>query len=136
MKVDSLSELKSAFTEWRRSKKHEREPIPEKLLDQARRTAKEHGVNAVIAVTRIQRARLLRSTPTRNTAQVTTRTEPKDILVPTFSRLELAAPAAPSPRTRLIAEVETGTGVTLRVFEPTPEMMGLLSAVCGLGGVR
>jgi hypothetical protein len=54
--------------------------------------------------------------------------------VPTFSRLELSAPSVSSPRP--IAEVEMGTGVTLRVFEQTPEMMGLLSAVVGFGGVR
>jgi hypothetical protein len=64
------------------------------------------------------------------------RTKPKDIQVPTFSRLELGAPMTPSLRARPIAEVETGAGVTLRVFEQTPEMMGLLSAVCGVGGVR
>ena len=37
---------------------------------------------------------------------------------------------------RPIAEVETGSGVTFRVFEQTPELMGLLSAVCGQGGIR
>jgi len=55
--------------------------------------------------------------------------------VAAFTRVELSAPGAPSTP-RLIAEVETGSGVTLRLFEPTPELMGLLSAVCGLGGVR
>jgi hypothetical protein len=39
-------------------------------------------------------------------------------------------------RLRPIAEVETGSGVTLRVFEQTAEMVGLLTAVCGLGGGR
>ena len=28
------------------------------------------------------------------------------------------------------------TGVKLRVFEETPEMLSLLSAACGFGGVR
>jgi hypothetical protein len=51
----------------------------------------------------------------------------------TFSRLELSEPS--TPRAGLIAEVEA-SGVTLRVFEQTPEMMGLLSAAFGLGGAR
>jgi hypothetical protein len=56
--------------------------------------------------------------------------------VPTYSRLELSAPAPSAARGRPIAEVEMGSGVTLRVFEQTPEMMGLVSAVCGFGGQR
>jgi hypothetical protein len=44
--------------------------------------------------------------------------------------------APTTARLRPIAEVETGSGVTLRLFEQTPELMGLLSAVCGFGGAR
>jgi hypothetical protein len=61
MKVDSLEELESEFTGWRRSKKHIREPIPEELLTRARRAANKHGVKAVVGVTRVERARLFRT---------------------------------------------------------------------------
>ena len=130
MKVDSLDELRSAFAEWRRRKKHAREAMPEELLARARRAADKHGVTAVVGVTRVERARLLRNrtAPDEKKAKV----EPRS--VPTFSRLELSAPSAPGPRP--IAEVETKSGVRLRMFEQTPELMGLLSAVCGLGGIR
>jgi len=69
-------------------------------------------------------------------AQAGTSTNPKGVAgsVPPFSRLELSAPSA--PRSRPIAEAQTESGVTLRVFEQTPEVMALLSAVCGVGGVR
>jgi hypothetical protein len=131
MKVESLDELRSAFAEWRRRKKYAREAMPEKLLAWARRAAKKHGVTAVVAATRVERARLFRSRPgLRKAADAKTKAEPKSVA--TFSRLELSAPSAPSPRP--IAEVETGSGVRLRLFEQTPELMGLLSAVCGLGG--
>jgi hypothetical protein len=154
MKVDSLDELKSAFEEWRRRKRHVRESMPQELLARARRATKKHGVKAVVRVTRVERARLFRSRPARVKApgaRGTNRpfrtkrarvkapggrgTKPKDVRgsVPTFSRLEVSAPSA--PKRRPVAEVET-SGVTLRVFEPTPEMMELLSAVCGFGGVR
>jgi hypothetical protein len=56
--------------------------------------------------------------------------------VAAFSRLELHAPADGQPSARPLAEVESRAGVRLRVFEATPELLRLLSAVCGLGGVR
>lgn len=133
MKIDSLVELESAFTAWRKGKKHAREPIPEELRARARRAVERYGARAVVRATRVERARLFGR---RKEAQQAKGARPARGTgsVPTFSRLELSgAPAAPRPRP--IAEVET-SGMTLRVFEPTPEMMGLLSAVCVPGGVR
>ena len=134
MKVDSLDELKWAFEEWRRSKKHAREAIPEELRARARRAMERHGVRAVVGVTRVEGARLLRSRRAGKKAQNEKATGREPGAVPTFSRLEVSAPS--TPRLRPIAEVETGSGVTLRLFEQTPELMGLLSAVCGFGGAR
>lgn len=136
MKVDSVDELRLAFAQWRRGKRHVREAVPEELLARARRAAKQHGVTAVVSVTRIERARLFRTTPTRTRAQEGTYGRPQAAPgpVPLFSRLELCAPSAQSARP--VAEVETMSGVTLRVFEPTREMLGLLSVVCGVGGAR
>jgi hypothetical protein len=136
MKVDSLDELESAFAEWRRGKKHAREAMPEELRARARRATKKHGEKAVVRVTRVERARLFRSKPARKKVRGATRKATKGATrtVPAFSRFELGALPAANPRP--IAEVETGTGMRLRVFEETPEMMALLSAACGLGGVR
>jgi len=134
MKVDSLDELRSAVEEWRRSKKHAREAMPEELLGRARRAIERHGVRAVVGVTRVEAARLLRSRRAGRKAQDEKATGGEPRSVPTFSRLEVSAPS--SPRLRPIAEVETGSGVTLRLFEQTPELMRLLSAVCGFGGAR
>jgi hypothetical protein len=133
MKVDSLDELRSAFAEWRRRKKHVREAMPEELLARARRATDKHGVTAVVGVTRVERARLFGSRPAgRKTPDEKAKGEPRSIAA--FSRLELSAPSAPSLRP--IAEVEMGSGVRLRMFEQTPELMGLLTAVCGLEGIR
>ena len=136
MKVDTLDELKSAFAQWRSRKRHAREAMPEALLARARQAAKKHGVSAVVRVTRVERARLFRNSAAPMKAQRTMSTTPKAPResVPTFSRLELSAPTVASPRP--LAEVETRAGITLRVFEQTPEMLGLLSAVFSFGGVR
>ena len=134
MKVDSLDGLRSAFEEWRRSKKHAREAMPEELRARARRAIERHGVRAVVGVTRVEGARLFGSRREGRKAEDEKPRGGEPRSVPTFSRLEVSAPT--SPRLRPIAEVETGSGVTLRLFEQTPELMGLLSAVCGFGGAR
>jgi hypothetical protein len=135
MKVDSLDELKSAFEQWRRRKRHVRESMPRELLARAHRATKKHGVKAVVRVTRVERARLFRSRPAGMKAPGARSAKPKGVpgSVPAFSRLDVSAPSGPNPRP--VAEVET-SGVTLRVFEQTPEMMSLLSAVCSFGGAR
>lgn len=136
MPVDSLNDLRSAFVQWRSKKKHAREPVPEELLARARHAVKMHGVAAVVGATRVERARLFRVKPACTKEQAPMRTEPlcEPRSVSAYSRLELSAPATSSPRP--IAEIETGSGVTLRMFEQTPEMVRLLSAMCGVGGVR
>lgn len=127
MKIDSLDDLESAFAEWRRTKAHAREAVPEVLLARARRATKKHGVKGVVRVTRIERSRLFRGEPPKKRTKRGVRRRA------TFSRLELSAPAGGD---RPVAEVETATGVKLRVFAVTPEMMRVLSAACGFGGDR
>lgn len=63
MRVDSLEELESAFAKWRSGKKHVREPMPEELRARGQRTAKKHGVKAVVRVTGVDRGRLLQTQP-------------------------------------------------------------------------
>jgi hypothetical protein len=93
-------------------------------------------VTAVTRMTGVRGYRLSRTARSQVKAPGAASTMPRSAAtsVPTFSRLDLSAPWASRPRP--IAEVETGSGVTLRVFEQTAEMMGLLTAVCGLGGGR
>jgi hypothetical protein len=54
-------------------------------------------------------------------------------VVPSFSRVEVMAPAATA---RPFAEIEMPTGLKLRVFAPTHEALGLLSSLCSTGGAR
>lgn len=126
MTVDSLEELKRAFVEWRREKRHPREATPESLVDRARRTAEVHGVEAVARAVKFD-GRRLRGAVGQEREQERGRMEPK---TPGYSRLEVAAAGLGRP----LAEVETPAGVKVRVYVGTPEMLALLTAACGGGG--
>ena len=135
MKVESLDELQSAFADWRKTKKRRQEAIPEGLLARARRCTVKHGVRAVARATGVERSRLFRGKAVDEAERsvAAQRRRLPAMSIPGFSRLELGAPSVrPGP----IAEIETGTGAKLRLFELTPEMMGLLGALCGVGGTR
>jgi hypothetical protein len=139
MKVDSLEELESAFSDWRKRKKHARERVPDELLVRARRAAKKHGLTAVVRVTRVERPRLFRGLPSgrisrREPTRRADKSKTASRAMPAFSRLELGA--ASTTGVRPLAEVEIGTGARLRVFEETPAMLKLLSAACGIGAPR
>ncbi len=129
MRVDSLEELKVAFTRWRRAKRHVRETVPDDLLLRARRAAKEHGVKEVVRAIRVERSRLFgRRQEEGGTAASTPARRPQ---LPTFSRLTLGPPAA---GIQPVAEVETAAGLKLRVFVESHAMVGLLASLCGRGG--
>jgi hypothetical protein len=132
MKVDSLNELTVAFAEWRRRKRHVREAVPDRLLERARRGAEVHGVKEVVRAIGLERSRLFRGRPEETSATaLTVRAAKRGI--PAFSRLELPSP----PRGDApIAELETATGLKLRVFAESAAMVGLLASLCGMGGTR
>ena len=135
MKVDSLDDLQAAFANWRKTKRSRQEAIPEPLLARARRCTKKYGMREVVRVTKVDRSRLLRRKETREATEVLRSQNTKNTVrtTPTFSRLELAAP---SGKRNPIVEVETGTGIKLRLYEQTPQMLGLLGALCGIEGAR
>ena len=126
MKVDSPSELRKCFDRWRRGKRHVREAIPEELLERARRAMVVHGAKEVVRATRVERPRLLGG----KKADRPTRKSREAVAVPSFSRVELAAPSVSS---RPIVEVETPAGLKVRVYAETRESLGLLSSLCGMG---
>jgi len=135
MRVDSLEQLQSAFAQWRRTKRHAREAVPEHLLARAQRCTGKHGVPAVVRATGVERSRLFRRTALGETARASSDADAQvgARSVPAFSRLELSTPAVLH---RPVAEVETDTGIKLRLFEQTPEILELLGALCGVGGMK
>lgn len=127
MDGESLAELKAAFEKWRSKKRHVREAVPAELLQRARAAAARHGWAAVARATKVDRGRL-ESDRSRGGKRRVSGTG-----VPKYSRLELAAPAAPA---RPFAEVEMPTGVRVRLFTDTGEALALLSSLLGAGGPR
>lgn len=127
MRVDSVAELRVAFEVWRSKKRYATEKVPGELVARARRAIGVHGVKEVARATGLERQRL-RGTPAGGGREVA-----PVVAVPSFSRVELAAPAGAS---RPFAEVETPTGLKLRLFAQTQEALGLLSSLCGAGGGR
>lgn len=126
--VESLDELKAAFDGWRSKKRHAREAVPHELLERAARTIAVHGLGRVARATKIDGARLIRGrTGVGKSRKVSAASRPS------FSRLELEAPSSTNCP---IAEVETATGVKLRIFTQTRETLGLLTSLCGVGGAR
>jgi hypothetical protein len=133
MADESLAGLRDAFDAWRKRKRHVREAVPEDLMARARAAARQHGPAAVSRATRVQRDRL-----------VVARTERSQVgagatsIVPAYSRVEVAAPwpAVPPSTTPPFAEVETRSGLRVRLFTETGGALGLLSALLGMDGAR
>jgi hypothetical protein len=128
MDGESLAELKAAFEKWRSRKRHVREAVPGELLQRARAAAGRHGWTAVARATKVDRSRL-ETDKSRGGRRRAAGTD-----VPTYSRLDLAAPAAATPRP--FAEVEMPTGLKVRLFTESGEALGLLTSLLGAGGPR
>jgi hypothetical protein len=128
MENGSLDKLKAAFGKWRSKKRHRGETVPKDLLQRACIAARHHGSRAVARATKLDQRHL--KTGRRMNRGGTGRPA---VRVPAFSRIELAGPAA---TTRPFAEVETPTGVKVRLFEQTDAILGLLTSVFGPGGAQ
>ena len=127
MVVDSLADVKAAFDGWRGGKSHVREAIPVPLLERARAAARRYGPVAVSRVTKVGRARLSAGSGDRGRKAAPAERVP----VPSYSRLEMQAPAATM---RPFAELEMSTGLKVRLFTQTDEILALVSSLCGNRG--
>lgn len=121
MVVESVDQLKLAFDAWRRTKKHNSEPAPDELAARACRAARVHGVGAVAKATKMTYERL------RGGTELTGKRKAAVAVVPSYSRVEVMAPAATC---QPLVEVEMVSGVKLRAFVLSPEAVGFLSSFC------
>ncbi len=130
MADESLAELRAAFDGWRSRKRHAREAVPEDLMARARAAARHHGPTAVCRAPGVRGDRLAVGRMKRG--QVGTGATS---IVPAYSRVEVAPPAVP-PSTMPFAEIETRSGLRVRLFTETGGALGLLSALLGAGGAQ
>ncbi|HYX33166.1 MAG TPA: hypothetical protein VE954_08620 [Oligoflexus sp.] len=122
MSEESLEQLKSAFAIWRRKKRYIREAIPEALLERTRAAAARFGASPVSKAIGLDCRRFSK--------EISSRPGPgkKVIPPPAYTRLVLSRPSMPADR--ILAELETPSGMKLRIFASTPEALGLLSSLC------
>ena len=160
MQADSLESLEAVFGDWRSSKRHVRERVPDELIARARRSATVHGVGAVVKATAIDGRRLVeegisgakkgdRPAKRNSDAERRATASPQQsspgchsskrvsvgraktaASVPSYSRLAFHASET---STHPLAEVETLAGVKVKVFQITTEMIPLLSALSSVG---
>jgi hypothetical protein len=129
MKVDTLEELIAAFEGWRSKKRHMREAVPSELRERVHRAIDVYGLGVVARATKLEPSRLKAEhgrTPSRTAKR-------SGAMVPSYSRMELA-PAPTAAAERAFAEVETPTGVKVRLFGATAETMGLVTSLLAMAG--
>ncbi len=128
MSVESLAALSAAFEKWRGGKRHLREAVPPELMERAHAASRRHGPAAVARATRIGRARLFRGGRKEHRGSSVAL-----VTVPRYTCVEVPVSI---PASRPFAEVETVTGLKVRLFLESGESVGLLSALLGLGGAQ
>ena len=129
MRVDSLEELTAAFEKWREKKKHAREAVPQELLERAQRTARVHGARRVTLAAKVD-GRRLKGTRAVRGASRSGEAPRMAVPVPAYSRVELSGTGRASP----LAEVEMPSGVKVRVYAATEELLSLVARMCAEGG--
>jgi hypothetical protein len=127
MEIESLADLQAAFEEWRSRKRHPREAVPADLVERARQAVRPHGPAAVARATKVDRGRLKVGGDGRR------RRSARAAKTPTFSRVEFPAPPV---AIRPFAEIETATGLKVRLYMQTDAAFGLITSLCGSGGAR
>lgn len=126
MSNESLDDLKGAFKSWRLKKRYSTERVPAELAARARRAVGEYGLTRVIKATKVRQYHLA-----EDGRRGSSRGSKAGLPVPAFSRVQIMEPVASRAP---IAEVETASGMKLRVFSITPETVGLMSSFCRVGG--
>ncbi len=114
-----LAKLAVAFRWWRRTRKHQRQPVPPELLEKARSAVSMYGLTMVVEATGL-RYWQLRGEPRPASA--------RKHRLPNYSRLEVQRPANCVTGVPLV-EAESPQGIKLRVFSMTSETSALLGWV-------
>lgn len=123
MKGETLEELTAAFEGWRSRKRQVREPVPSELRERAHRAVDTYGLRAVAMATKLDQTRLKAERVGRAAS----------VSVPSYSRMQLGPRAEPVAQ-RPLAEVETPTGLRVRIFAQTAETVGLVRSLLAMGG--
>ena len=125
MEEETLVGLSAAFEKWRSKKRHAREAVPADLMQRAYAAIRRHGSGAVARATKIRAYRFKTGRRSRGKRTAPAASVPR--------RVEIAPPAGTF---RPFAEVESPSGLKVRLFAQTEEALGLLTSLLGAAGAR
>jgi hypothetical protein len=120
MQDTSLDHLKSAVEAWRKNRKSVRDPIPEVLLESARKCVDIFGIMAVVKTTRIDFYKL-------KSSQLSIEKKKSPTLIK-CSKIPLSGFLRTTPQ----AEVHTLNGIKISFFSLTPDVQSLLLRFSGI----
>ena len=125
MGFETLETLKAAFDDWRSKKRYPHEPMPAELLTRAREATGEFGFKPVVRATRIGGTRW------KNECGLNIKDIPsaQRQASPSYSIVNLEV--SPQKSVQPFAEVETPTGLKVRLFGQSNEALHLIASLCG-----
>lgn len=127
MGLETLETLKAAFDYWRSKKRYPHEAMPAELLNRAREATRKFGFKPVVRATKIGGTRW------KNECGVKIKDIPavpaQRQLSPSYSVVNLEA--HPQKSVQPFAEVETPTGLKVRLFGQSNEALHLIASLCG-----
>ena len=127
MEFESLDQLKNAYANWRKKKRHVREAVPAELLEPTCRAATRFGTSQVSRAINMDWERMSNKISRNSSGSCKKNGAP-----PAYSRLELLPPALSINQP--LAEIESPSGMKLRIYSVGPEALALLSSFCRTGG--
>jgi hypothetical protein len=127
-KVNSLNKLRTDFDWWPKTEQSNQKAMPKTMNEKAQHSERLHKKKHAEKATGLKRSSVTEGRRDKNK-----RDKVEGTTLPSYSVVELVAP---SEKNAPLAEVETPTGLKLRIFTSTQEMLDLLTSICGIGVLR
>lgn len=128
MELESLDQLKNAYVNWRKNKRHIREAVPADLLESTRRAAMKFGTSAVSRAIKMDWERMSK----KKSRSISSSSRKNATVIPAYSRLPPLPPSLSVNHP--LAEIESPSGMKLRIYSSGSEALALLSTFCSTGG--
>ena len=122
MEYETLETLKVAFDDWRSKKRYPHESMPAELLARARKATREFGFGPVVRATKIGGIRW------KNECCLDKKDISSPQRSPSYSMVNLVV--SPEKLVQPFAEVETPTGLKVKLLGQSNEALHLIASLC------